>query len=478
MSALAHAALDALVSDLGLRARVPGETVVLGEGPVFPCRFPLAELAAAAIGACGLAVREIHEHRTGRSQEVHLALRHAGASLLSFAFVRGGAAGIRAFPATTALYRDREGRWIHLHGGFPHLAEGTLRVLGCADDARAIASNVAARDAFALEDALAEAGLCGAVVRSAAEWARHPQGRALAAAPLVEVTRIGEGPPVPLGPASRPLSGLRVLDLTRVLAGPTCGRSLAEHGADVLRVLGPGTPDIEPFLVDTGHGKRSAEIDLDRAEGVATLRALAGEADVFVDGYRTGALARRGFGPEELARLRPGIIAVAVNCYGFEGPWAGRPGWEQLAQSVTGLALAHGGEATPGLVPAAACDYTTGALAALGTGVALLRRAREGGSFRVRVSLSRTGQWIHAHDTHTASAGGGSLEAALRSGGPPGFTPEEIASYSTGSDTAWGRLSHLLPVLRLSETPARWDRPSPARAADAPRWLGGPAAPA
>jgi crotonobetainyl-CoA:carnitine CoA-transferase CaiB-like acyl-CoA transferase len=288
---------------------------------------------------------------------------------------------------------------------------------------------------------------------------------------MLEVTRIGDAEKQPLRPAHRPLDGVRALDLTRVLAGPTCGRTLAEHGADVLRITCPRLPDVEPFVIDTGHGKLSAEIDLDDTEGVRRLRGLAAGADVFVGGYRSGSLERRGFGPEELAALRPGIVYVSINCYGHEGPWRERAGWEQLAQSVSGLAHEHGGAKQPQLVPAAACDYTTGYLAALGTLVALARRAREGGSWHVRASLSQTGMWIQRHGSdalHPKERT--SIEEVLAGGQPRGLSGEEIAALSMQSDTGYGRITHLAPVLSLSETPARWERPSSPRGAHPPAW--------
>jgi crotonobetainyl-CoA:carnitine CoA-transferase CaiB-like acyl-CoA transferase len=287
----------------------------------------------------------------------------------------------------------------------------------------------------------------------------------------MEIVKIGASSPERLPDGDRPLSGIRVLDLTRVLAGPTCGRTLAEHGADVLRVTGAKLPDIDPFVIDTGHGKLSAALDLDDADDARALGSLAAGADVFVNGYRNGSLERRGFGPETLAALRPGIVYVSIDCYGHAGPWRERAGWEQLAQSATGLALDHGGADGPRLLPAAACDYTTGTLAALGALVALGRRAREGGSWHVRASLCQTGTWIHAHGRTPLAAGERvSIEEALAAGEIPGLRSSEIAALRVESDTPFGRISHLGPVLELSETPPRWERPSVPRGTHAAAW--------
>jgi crotonobetainyl-CoA:carnitine CoA-transferase CaiB-like acyl-CoA transferase len=466
-----RAPFDELVSLLGIAPPMPGEVEILGADPVFPCRFPLAGMGAAALAACGLAVSELWELRNGRRQEVRVSVRHAGASLLSFAFLRAPGGALRPVSPTTAIYPTRDGRFIHLHGGFPHLAQGTLRILGCREEREAIAAAVVRWEAPDLENALADARLCGAIVRSAPEWASHPQGKVLATLPILEVVRIGDAEPQPLARARRPLEGVRALDLTRVLAGPTCGRTLAEHGADVLRITCPRLPDVLPFVIDTGHGKLSADLDLDDAEDAQRLLGLAAGADVFVGGYRSGSLERRGFGPAELAALRPGIVYVSINCYGHEGPWRERAGWEQLAQSVTGLAHDHGGAKEPQLVPAAACDYTTGYLAALGTLVALARRAREGGSWHVRASLCQTGMWIHRHGSDALQPEERvSIEEVLVGGQPRGLSGEEVAALSIETDTGYGRITHLAPVVALSETPARWARPTAPRGTHPPAW--------
>jgi len=233
-----------------------------------------------------------------------------------------------------------------------------------------------------------------------------------------------------------------VLDLTRVLAGPTCGRTLASHGADVLLLNSPTLPNVPAFVLDTNPGKRSAALDLREPEDVAVLRALAAEADVFSQGYRGDALAKRGFGPEELAALRPGIVYVTINCYGDVGPWRLRPGWEQLAQSVTGIADAQGAPGVPALVPAAAADYTTGYLAALGTMAALRRRSIEGGSYHVRVSLCQTAMWIGQDgpcvDPSTATGFG------------------DVTPWLVTEQISQGEFTHLTPVVQMSKTPAYW----------------------
>ena len=196
--------------------------------------------------------------------------------------------------------------------------------------------------------------------------------------------------------------------------------------------------------MDTNQGKLSAYLDLETPADVERLRTLVAEADVFAQGFRAGALERRGFGPAQLAMLRPGIIYVSINCYGHIGPWIGRPGWEQLAQTVTGLAASQGTPDHPQRMPVAACDYSTGYLAALGTMVALGRRAREGGSYHVQASLCQTGMWFHRL--------GPTCDPSMSSG------PGDTSDLTVEADTAWGKLRFQKPSVELSETPVFWER--------------------
>jgi len=454
-----------LLASLGRASDANGHTLrITQRDPVLATRFRVGDAAAAVLGAQALAAAGLWSLRGGGPQRIEVDARAAAASLLSFSYLRvPGAAFPRQPHATTALYRARDGRWIHLHGGF-RSREGTLELLGCADETAAVARAVAGWDAQALEDALAEHGCCGVRLRRADEWRAHPQGIALARVPVVELVRIGDASPEPLpgpragAPGARPLSGVRVLDLTRVLAGPTCARTLAEHGAEVLHVRSPRLPSIEPFVVDTNPGKRSCYLDLERTEDTEQLRSLVRQAHVFSQGYRSGAFQRRGFGPDALAKLRPGIIAVSINCYGHDGPWIGRPGWEQLAQTTSGMMYEHAGDEKPFLMPAAVNDYTTGYFGALGVLCALARRASEGGSWHVRVSLARTAMWFMSLPRTPANAS------------PSGLDPAAVAPWLIEMDSAWGRLARLGPIARMSVTPPRWDLPPAPLGSHPPRW--------
>jgi crotonobetainyl-CoA:carnitine CoA-transferase CaiB-like acyl-CoA transferase len=443
-----------------------------GDDPILPTPLPVASAAAAALGLGAAAAGEIWRLRGGSRQDTSVDLKAAAASLVSFSLLRlnGKAVPRRAENnATVGIYRGMDGRYIHLHGGFPHLERRTLDLLNTENNADSVAEAVAKWNAFALEDALAYMNQCGAVIRTEEEWQASPQGRALARMPPIMLKRIGDAPPLRLDDSEMPLRGIRVLDLTRVLAGPSCGRTLASYGADVLGVRSPNLPTIDLFDLDTGLGKRSAFLDLAKPGHAEVMRGLIRGAHVFVDSYVPGALAKLGFSPEALAHLSPGIVHVAISCYGTEGPWAHRRGWEQLAQSATGIAVEQGAfaamragsrrESVPRLIPAAACDFITGYLAAAGAIAALLKRMREGGSWRVEVSLCATAQWLQA------------LPRIETGRVPEGWNPlEGLDGYFQSCETTRGRLEHLAPVVRMSKTQPVWKLPPPEQGADQPRW--------
>jgi crotonobetainyl-CoA:carnitine CoA-transferase CaiB-like acyl-CoA transferase len=263
-----------------------------------------------------------------------------------------------------------------------------------------------------------------------------------------------------------PLFGVRVLDLTRVLAGPTCARTLAEHGADVLKITAAHLPNIGYQEFDTGHGKLSAHLDLRQPKDLEILKGLVRETDVFSQGYRPGTLGGRGLSPEELAALRPGLVYVSLCAFSHVGPWASRRGFDTVVQNVSGITtrqgeLFPGAEPGPQFYPVSAIDYLTGYLMAFGAMVALGRRAREGGSWLVRISLAQTGHWLVSR---------GQVPEAALTGVPKEFRPEELAHWSTTSDTPAGRLGHLKPVVQLSETPPHWARPSVPLGYNEPVW--------
>jgi hypothetical protein len=449
-----------------------GEVTIAGRDPVFSTRFKIGETCAAVLAGVGVAVSDIWELKTGRRQKTAVHVRHAAAALRSTAYMqRPGTDGVfrrvvseshEAMRRITQPWPTSDGRWVLPHFGLPNLKARMLKVLGCEPNPGSVAIAVAKWNALDLEAAIDAAQVCGGMVRSNAEWLATPHGQVLAAKPIIEVVKIGDSDPEAMSSADRPLSGIRVLDLTRILAGPIAARTLAEHGAEVLMVTAERLPQIPEHVMDTSHGKRSTFLDLSKPDDAARLKMLIKRADVLSQGYRPGALKKLGFGSEELAALRPGLIYVSISCYGADGPLSHRAGWEQVAQTMTGLCNDGWTSARPdgpALLPAAACDYTTGYLAAYGVLLALARRAREGGSYHVRVSLCQSGMFIYR-------------QGKVDFGAPDmDLTTGELDTLRIETGPTIGPLRHLGPVLRLSETKPHWVRPTPQLGGDAPEWL-------
>jgi crotonobetainyl-CoA:carnitine CoA-transferase CaiB-like acyl-CoA transferase len=443
----------------GLDEGRAGQVELSGSDPVFRTPYRVGAAGAAALGAVGLAVSDLWHLRQGRHQRVAVDVRAAAAALRSARYLRiEGQVPPSPWDPLSGFYPVRDGRWVSIHCNFPNHRNAAMAVLGTPADRAAAEAASRTWDGLALEDAIHAAGGCAGLARHAAEWATHPQAGAVAAQPLLAIRRIGEAPPAPLGPGSRPLAGVRVLDLTRVLAGPTCARTLAEHGADVLRITAAHLPDSGPMDIDTGLGKLSAHVDLRSPAGVRTLGDLVREADVFSQSYRPGALAARGFSPAQAAAIRPGIVYVSLSAWGAAGPWRERRGFDSIVQTVSGMTLPEGG-ARPALMPVSAIDYVSGYLMAYGAMVALARRAREGGSWLVEVSLARTGRWIV--DQGVAA---GYSEVAEE------LPDEAVHRLTVEIDTPLGRIRHLKPVLGLSETPPFWARPPAPLGHHPPEW--------
>ncbi len=433
-----------------------------GSDPMLATRFAVGTAGAAAIAASGLAAAALWRLRCGRRQHVAMDVTTAAMTMRSNIYTRLVGKPMPAlWDQISGLYPTRDARWIQLHCNYPHHRDGALAVLGCDEDRKRVAAVIAQRDGLELEEAMSAAGMVAALSRTAAEWAAHPHGQHIATLPLLHIERIGDSAPEPLGAAARPLSGVRVLDLTRVLAGPTCGRTLAEHGADVMRISAPHLPYIEHLVMDTGHGKLAAHVDLTNEPGRATLRALMRDGDVFAQGYRPGTLAGRGFSPAALAELRPGIVCVSLSAYGDSGPWGGKRGFDTLVQGVTGITIEHGGAEKPNHLPVSVLDYASGYLMAFGAMVALHRRAQEGGSYHVRVSLVQTAHWLQQLGRVDCA---GVAADALHPKDPV------VATRLIESDTPFGRLRHLAPAVELSETRPHWARPVVPLGSHPPAW--------
>ncbi|MBV9776137.1 MAG: CoA transferase [Acetobacteraceae bacterium] len=455
-------ALRAVWAASGMPADPLEDVTLTGADPALPSSFAVGTAAQASVAAGGLAAATLGRMRGLPRQGVAVDMRHAATEFHSEGWLQVNAAPTPdPWDRVAGTYPCGDGRFVRLHTNFPHHRDGVLRLLGCAHEREAVREALQAWEAFAFEDAAAEAGLCVTAMRRFEEWDAHPQGRAVQAEPLIGFERIGEAPPRGLPPGDRPLSGVRVLDLTRVIAGPVCGRTLAAHGADVLLITAPHLYSVPSLVIDTGRGKLSAQLDLREAEARATLRGLLAEADVVVQGYRPGAIAGHGFGPAEAAATRPGIVYVSLCAYGYSGPWRDRRGFDSLVQTASGFNAAEAeaaGQPGPKALPVQVLDHASGHLLALGAMAGLYRRATEGGSWHVRVSLARTGHWVR---------GLGRVPGGLARAAP---TRADIAPFLEESDSGFGHLSGVRHATTLAATPARWDRPSVPPGTHAPCW--------
>ncbi|HUC17236.1 MAG TPA: CoA transferase [Acetobacteraceae bacterium] len=443
--------LALLWREAGLPEAALGGIEFSGRDPVLPSSFAIGTAAAVSIGAEALASSSMLARRGGPAPKVLVALRDAAIEFRSERYLRvNGAPPPDLWDAIAGLYRTKDG-WVRLHTNFPHHREGVLRLLGCAHEREAVARALARWEAERFDREATEAGLTVARLRSFDAWDASEEGAALISQPTVSITRFGDAPAVPLSPATRPLAGLRVLDLTRVIAGPVAGRALASYGAEVLAISASHLPQMAPLVIDTGRGKLSSFLDLREEKARETLRELVRSADVFLQSYRPGALDHHGFGAEEVARLRPGLVHATLSAYGFAGPWAARRGFDSLVQTASGFNDAEAkaaGEATPRPLPAQALDHASGHLLAFGIIAALLRRAAEGGSFRVRVSLARTGLWLR-------SLGRVANGFACPD---PGFS--DISDRLEETDSGFGRLTVVRPAAEIPASPPRHGRPA------------------
>jgi hypothetical protein len=449
--------IEAAIETAGLTPPSNTSFEVSGEDPFFRSPMNLATGASAALVMLGSAVDDIWHLRHDKRQHISIDSRHAALSLLSawLLTIDGESAFLKladrdGHNQVSGAFECEDGQRIHLQPGFAHHSDATLSVLNCEPSPTAVATAIRKWRSGSLETALSEAGVPAVIIRDWPTWQQHPQGIAMTDIPVVEIEKIGDAPAVMPAPSRLPLSNIRVLDLTRVLAGPTCSRILGEFGADVLHVDSPHLPDLKPGQADTAHGKRMTFLDLEQQQDSDVLGSLSDTTDVFVQSYRAGSLARRGFGPNELAQHRPGIVYVSVNCYGHHGPWINRPGYDGNAMAATGINLIQNAPPEPGIA-IAMNDYCTAYWGAYGALRALHKRATEGGSWHVKVSLTQSAMWF------------------LRMGVPHdrtrGLPANEITSlasdYMSAEDTAYGRLMQLTPALNLSETPPAWRRKTP-----------------
>ncbi|ORT57505.1 CoA transferase [Streptomyces sp. CB03238] len=434
-----------------------------GPSDGLPARLPGMELARATVAVCALAAAELTAVRTGRQvPRVRVDDGAVAAAFLSDRLVRVDGRAWTTFAPLSRFWRAADG-WVRTHANYPHHRSRLLAALGLPDDAGAdaVGEVIAGRRAVDVEDTVYAAGGLAVAARGAEEWAAHEQGALVAGQPLLTLEAIGEGGPTRAwsrisGTPLLPCAGLRVLDLTRVLAGPVATRTLALLGADVLRIDAPHLPESQEAHNDTGMGKRSTTLDLGDSRDHRAFEDLLGGADVVVTGYRPGALDRFGLSPDALAERRPGLVVAQLSAWGRYGPWHERRGFDSLVQVATGIAALEGSDGEPGALPAQALDHGTGyLLAAAVLRAVTLQHGQDGGGTRLaRLALTQTAHWLVHGLTKTPER-------------ERGFDPERRL---TETDSPMGRLRHALPPVWYEGAPANWARPPGLWGTDAPRW--------
>jgi crotonobetainyl-CoA:carnitine CoA-transferase CaiB-like acyl-CoA transferase len=453
-------ALEGLWQLAGLPAQALDFAALTGFDPVFPSSFAVGTAAQAAIAAAALAACEVGHIRGTARQQVGVDMVHAALECTAWFSIDGRVPEL--WDKFSGLYPCADG-WVRIHANFAHHRGGALKLLGLdpataqrADADRAMLSWRATE----FESAAANEGLVATALRSFDAWDASEPGSAVAGQSLMSIERIGDAPPRPLprlGPDQRPLEGVKVLDLTRILAGPVGGRALAAYGADVMLVNAPYLPNIEA-IADTSRGKRSVHLDLCTPAGHGAMDRLLEQAHVFIQGYRPGGLAALGYGAQEVAARRPGIVYVSLSAYGNRGPWADRRGFDSLVQTAMGFNDAEGdaaGDGKPRALPMQILDEATGYLIAMGAAAALQHQQREGGSWHVQVSLAQTGHWLR---------GLGRVPDGLQAVKP------DRESYVETAESGFGSLRALRHSAQLARTPAYWARPSVPPGSDPPSW--------
>jgi crotonobetainyl-CoA:carnitine CoA-transferase CaiB-like acyl-CoA transferase len=446
-------ALDDLLSEVGISRAEAGAVVSLkGHDPILPSPHRLGACIGIPIMAGAVAAVAFHRQRRGTGQHLKLDLRQAVHGINPGAFWHPTLNGETAphpllmdNPFLIAPYETADGRWVMASGVLPHLAAKWCRFLDVPPDAAKVAAAIATWNAFELEDTATASGLPICVVRSPAEWLAHEQGGLLASQPVIGLERIGDAPVRDFGPADRAFDGIHVLSFTHAVAGPTVGRTLAEHGADVLCATRPNDYEHEFIYAEANVGSRSAYVDLDSPIGQDRAAALFASADVVVNNHRSGSLERLGLEPHQLSAEHPGLVYVSVTCYGSTGPWAHRGGFDMNGSAASGLMVTEGGEVEPRLpVTGLINDYITGYMGAIGATAALVKRASEGGSWHVTVNLTRTAMWCGSL---------GLVDPDL-AGGDEGHRLIEPRSYDAPS--LLGDIHMLAPPVQFSETPPAW----------------------
>jgi crotonobetainyl-CoA:carnitine CoA-transferase CaiB-like acyl-CoA transferase len=433
-----------------------------GNSPVLPTSFQVGVAAQSSIAVAALAATELEGQRNGKLQSVSIDMKQAELECTGYFIVNGKVP--ESWAPLSGLYPCKDG-YVRIHANFNHHRDGALKILGLnnlsknyrKEDVSNALSQWAAID---YETAAAEANMVVSAARSFSAWDKHPHAKIIEQLPLITFEKIGEAEPLELpnlAQNQKALAGLKVVDLTRILAGPVCGRTLAAYGADVMLVNSPELPNIE-HIADTSRGKISTLLDLNKTSDNAKLLELVRDAHIFVQGYRPGGLAKLGFSPEQLAEIRPGLSYVTLSAYGHQGPWSNRRGFDSLVQTATGFNFAEAQAAesnSPRALPVQILDYASGFLMAFAAQAAVLKQQKEGGSWHARISLVQTAHWLRSLGRITDNFHQNQADYAAI-----------IQHYSSN----FGELGAIPHAAIFSDMASDWTRPSSKPGTDAAEW--------
>jgi CoA-transferase family III len=470
-----HAGVDQVLKGVGLSTSDSGgQLTFYGHDPIIASPFRFATMAALGLTAKAVAVAALWQLRTGEGQDIAMDVRKALPRFAGFFDLKwetiNGRPPVLFEPLNPfidlPMFREtRDGRHVVALNIYPRLAARGLSLLRCGNSTESVRNAILQWRAEDLENAGAEAGLPIAMVRTFEEFRKEPQyTEVLSGMPLISVEKIGESAPIPFTKTGKnPLDGIRAFGMGHVIAGAGIGRDLAYHGAEVLNIWRSNDTEIEAFAWDVQVGMRSTILDYSK-EDRARFDHLLKDADVFFANKRPGYLERHGLGAEELCAKRPGLIHARVVLHGDKGPWKNRPGFDEIGGAVSGLFCLEGTPThpkSPPIIPI--CDNVVGWLGTVGVLAALRRRAIEGGSYRVTVSLTRTLLWLYSlgmfdKDYVKATAGSSDEYADVA---PDLFTAE----------TPLGTYQGLTDQLVMSRTPGSFRTVLVPRGSSKPEWL-------
>lgn len=470
-----NAVLADVLSEVGLRPEdVGGSITFSGKDPILKSPWPLATMGGVALMGKAVAAAAIWRHRTGEGQDLSLDLRKAPRRLCPFydkkwELLNGYPPGLPHDPSNpfwpNFMYPTKDGRTIQMYNIYPRAKTNALAFLGCADNPQAISHITRKWNSFELEEEANRRGIQATVVRSAEEFLQLEQYRYLAEQPLIEIEKIGDTDPIPFAPNPKtPLDGIRALGLGHVIAGPGVGRALAFHGADVLNIWRPYDYEYDGAYCTSSVGLRSSTIEFADAPGKAKMKELIRGADVFFANRRPGYLNHFRLSAEEMAEIRPGIVHLDMTLYGPTGPWNGRTGYDQNAGGVSGIFTREGTFENPATTEIFVVnDYAMAWLAFMAVSAALKRRSIGGGSYRVRLSLSRLSIWLltlgifdkrYAHEIgHSA--------------GDHEFLPPDLFE----ADTPLGHYQGVTDQVVMSRTPGHYRQVLVPRGSSRSEWL-------